>query len=463
MDYREERDSLGTVFVPSDAYYGAQTRRAKDNFPVSDLSFHPRFLISLARIKKCAARVNASLGLIDKDTAEAVVRAAGEVMDGGHADQFPVDVFQTGSGTSTNMNMNEVLATRANEILTGEKRTTHPVHPNDHVNRCQSTNDVIPSAIHMTALDLIRNKLLPALQLLQGELERKAREFSDIHKIARTHLQDAVMITLGQEFSGYAGQTARAAERLQGTQSRLAELTLGGTAVGNGLNAPSGFAGEVIALLAEETGLPFAETTNHFQDQGACDTMVETGGVLKTVGTCLMKIADDVRWLASGPRCGLGEINLPELQPGSSIMPGKINPVLPESVIQVGAQVMGNDTVIGVCGQKANLELCTMFPLLAYNLLQSAEILANSADLFARGCVRGITANRERCEDNVRKSLALVTNLVPHIGYDRGAAIAAKSLEQGRTIEEVALEEGVMSEGELRRILYGESGNASNT
>jgi len=463
MDYREEGDSLGTVFVPWEAYYGAQTRRAEENFPVSDLSFHPRFLTSLALIKKCAARVNASLGLMDKDTAEAVDRAAQEVMDGGHADQFPVDVFQTGSGTSTNMNMNEVLATRANEILTGEKRTTYPVHPNDHVNRSQSTNDVIPSAIHMTALDLIRNKLLPALGLLQGELEAKAGEFANIRKIARTHLQDAVVMTLGQEFSGYAAQTARAAERLQGAQSRLAELTLGGTAVGNGLNAPSGFAGEVIALIARETGLPFAETANHFQAQGACDTMVETGGALKTVGTCLMKIAEDIRWLASGPRCGLGEINLPELQPGSSIMPGKINPVVPESVIQVGAQVMGNDTVIGVCGQKANLELCTMFPLLAYNLLQSAELLANAADLFASGCVRGITANRERCEGNIRRSLALVTNLVPHIGYDRGAAIAAKALEQGRTIEEVARNELEMSEDELRRILYGESGNASNT
>jgi fumarate hydratase class II len=459
MDYREESDSLGTVRVPADAYYGAQTRRAAENFSISNLAFHPLFLRSLALIKRCAARVNQSLGLIDEDRADAVARAAQEVMDGRHTDQFPVDVFQTGSGTSTNMNVNEVIATRANEILTGERRTTRPVHPNDHVNRSQSTNDVFPSAIHMAALSLVRGKLLPSLELLQRSLQDKAGEFADIRKVGRTHLQDAVIMTLGEEFSGYAAQMARAGERIRVAGERLAYLALGGTAVGNGLNAPPGFAGKTIAMIGEETGLPFAEAPNHFEAQGACDTAVEAGAALKTAAVGLIKIADDVRWLASGPRCGLGEINLPELQPGSSIMPGKVNPVVPEAVILAGVQVAGNDATLGLCGQKANFELAATLPLVAYTLLQSIEILANGADLMARKCIRGITANRERCEGNIRRSLAVVTNLTPSIGYDRAAAIAARAHEEGRTIEEVALAENIMPEQELRRVLYGESGS----
>ena len=456
MEYREESDSLGTVRVPRNAYYGAQTQRAVNNFPLSGLRFHPRFLHSLALIKRCAARINASKGLIERETAEVVEKAAREVMQGEHEDQFPVDVFQTGSGTSTNMNMNEVIATRANEILTGEKRTKHPVHPNDHVNRSQSTNDVIPSAIHMAALGLIRDKVLPSVELLQRDLEDKSREFADIKKIGRTHLQDAVIMTLGQEFSGYAGQMARAAERLRDTTQRLARLAIGGTAVGTGLNAPPGFGREMAALISEETGIAFEETPNHFESQGSCDAAVEAGGALKTLGTGLIKIADDIRWLASGPRCGLGEINLPALQPGSSIMPGKVNPVITESVIQAGTQAASNDAALGMCGQRGNFELNTMLPLVAYNLLQSAELLANAADLFARSCVRGITANREQCEANIRKSLAVVTNLVPYIGYDRGAAISARAYKEGRSVEEVALSENVMPEADLRRVLYGE-------
>jgi fumarate hydratase class II len=456
MQHRNESDSLGTVRVPENAYYGAQTQRAVENFPLSGLRFHPRFLRSLALIKQCAARINASRGLIKPEIAEAVQEAAREVMQGEHADQFPVDVFQTGSGTSTNMNMNEVLATRANEILSGEKRTKHPVHPNDHVNRSQSTNDTVPSAIHMAALGLIRDRVLPAVELLQRDLEDKAREFTDIKKVGRTHLQDAVVMTLGEEFSGYAGQMARAAERLRGTSQRLSRLAIGGTAVGNGLNAPPGFGREMTAMISEETGIAFEETPNHFESQGSCDSVVEAGGALKTLAVGLIKIADDIRWLASGPRCGLGEINLPALQPGSSIMPGKVNPVIPEAVIQAGTQAMGNDATLGLCGQRGNFELNTMLPLAAYNLLQSAEILANAADLFAHRCVRGITANREQCEANIAKSLAVVTNLVPHIGYDRGAAIAARAYEEGRTVEEVALSEDIMPEAELRRVLYGE-------
>jgi fumarate hydratase class II len=456
MQYREESDSLGTVRVPVNAYYGAQTQRAVENFPISGLTFHPRFLRSLALIKQCAARVNASRGLIESEIAWAVEKAAREVVWGKHDDQFPVDVFQTGSGTSTNMNMNEVVATRANELLTGEKRTKRPVHPNDHVNRSQSTNDAVPSAIHMAALGLIRDKVLPSVELLQRELEGKTREFAGIRKIGRTHLQDAVVMTLGEEFSGYAGQMARAAERLRGTSRGLARLAIGGTAVGNGLNAPSGFGREMAALISEETGIAFEETPNHFESQGACDAAVEAGGALKTLAAGLIKIADDIRWLASGPRCGLGEINLPALQPGSSIMPGKVNPVIPEAVIQAGTQAAGNDATLGLCGQRGNFELNAMLPLVAHNLLQSAEILANAADLLARRCVRGITANREQCEANIRKSLAVVTNLVPYIGYDRGAAIAARAYEEGRTVEEIALSENVMPEADLRRVLFGE-------
>src|SRR6056297_2170116 len=352
MTTREEADSLGIVHVPESAYYGAQTQRASENFPISRLRFPPVFIRSLALIKQCAARVNQELGLIPEEKAQAIIRAAGEAAEGGMAGQFIVDVFQTGSGTSTNMNMNEVIAARANEILTGRRQTRGAVHPNDDVNRCQSSNDVIPSCIHMAALTSIRQNLLPALAGLQESLEAKAEVFADIKKIGRTHLQDAVVMTLGNEFSGYAGQIDRSIQRLEALQERLSKLALGGTAVGNGLNAHPRFAPLTIAEISRATGIAFSEAPNHFESQGACDGAVEASGALKAAAVSMAKVANDIRWLASGPRCGLGEINLPELQPGSSIMPGKVNPVIPEAIIQACAQVIANDAAITLGGQE---------------------------------------------------------------------------------------------------------------
>jgi len=455
MHSREETDSLGSIQVPADAYYGAQTKRAGDNFQVSRLKLPPVFIHNLALIKKCAAAVNLELELIEPGPARAIIQAAGEVMAGQLDAHFIVDVFQTGSGTSTNMNMNEVIATRANEILTGARKTKGEVHPNDHVNRCQSSNDVIPTALHMAALGALRKDLLPALANLRAKLAEKAEMFAGIGKIGRTHLQDAVVMTLGDEFSGYAGQVKGSIHRLEGVQARLSKLALGGTAVGTGLNAHPEFAAKVIDLISEAAEIPFSETPNHFEAQGACDAAVETSGILKTIAVSLAKVANDIRWLASGPRCGLGEINLPELQPGSSIMPGKVNPVIPESVIQVCAQIVGNDTAITLGGQGGYFELNTMLPLVAHNLLQSIEILSNAANLMADKCIRGITANPDQCTANIKKSLAIVTNLVPHIGYDRAADLAKKAHESNRTIEEVATEENIMAREALREVLYG--------
>jgi fumarate hydratase class II len=455
MSTREETDSLGSIPVPETVYYGAQTRRAEENFAISGLRLPPVFIQSLALIKKCGARVNLSLGLVPEEPAQAIIQAASEVAEGALSDQFVVDVFQTGSGTSTNMNMNEVIAGRANEILTGARRAKDPVHPNDHVNRCQSSNDVIPSATHIAALCLLRRSLLPALNLLLTVLEEKAEEFSGIEKIGRTHLQDAVVMTLGQEFSGYAAQIERSIQRLKGPQERLSKLALGGTAVGTGLNAHSAFARSVIDLINEETGISFSEASNHFEAQAACDAAVETSGMVKTIAVSMGKAANDIRWLASGPRCGLGEIRIPELQPGSSIMPGKVNPVIPEAVIQACAQIIGNDAAITIGGQGGYFELNTMLPLVAYNLLQSIELLANGAEAMAEKCVRGVRANREKCAANIEKSLAIVTNLVPHIGYDRAAELAKKAYENGKTVEAAALQEAVMAPEALREVLYG--------
>jgi fumarate hydratase class II len=346
MKYRKEKDTMGTVLVPETAYYGPQTQRAADNFPIGDLRLPVSFIRALALLKKCAARVNLDLGLLDSKLADAIAAAAQEVIDGQLDDQFVVNVFQTGSGTSTNMNMNEVVACRANETLTGKKSGKSPVHPNDHVNLGQSSNDVIPSVIHIAALMSIRQQLIPALGLLVESLARKAKKFAGIHKIGRTHLQDAVPMLLGQEFSGYARQIELGIKRISAAEERLCELALGGTAVGTGVNAHPEFAARVIALLSKETKMAFQEAANHFEAQAAQDAAVEISGALKTLAVSLVKIANDIRWLASGPRCGLGEINLPSLQPGSSIMPGKVNPVIPEAVIQVAAQVMGNDTTI---------------------------------------------------------------------------------------------------------------------
>jgi fumarate hydratase class II len=453
MKYREEKDTMGTVQVPVDAYYGPQTQRAADNFPISGMTLPHSFIRALALIKKNAAQVNAELNLLDKDFAEAIAEAAGEVLAGELADQFVVDVFQTGSGTSTNMNMNEVLAARANEILTGKRAAKAPVHPNDHVNMGQSSNDVIPSTLHIAALTSINDDLLPAMKRLHQVLLEKSLDFAEVKKIGRTHLQDAVPMTLGHEFSGYARQIELGIERLQDSGKRLAELALGGTAVGSGLNAHPEFAAAVISRVAGHSGIPFVEARNHFEAQAARDAAIETSGALKTLAVSLIKIANDIRWLSSGPRCGLGEMNIPALQPGSSIMPGKINPVIPESVIQVAAQVIGNDTAITLGGQSGNFELNVAIPVIAHNLLQSIQLLTSTVDVFNEKCIKGITADQETCAANIEKSLALVTGFVPHIGYEKAAAIAKKAFETGKTIREVARQEQTLSEELITQIL----------
>lgn len=452
MKTRKEEDALGTVDVPEDVYYGAQTQRAIVNFPVSGLTFPRPFIQALGLIKGGAATANEELGLLDSRLAGAIRNAAREVADGKLDHQFVLDIFQTGSGTSTNMNANEVIAGRANEILTGCRGGKSPVHPNDHVNMGQSSNDVIPSAIHVAALVSIRRDLLPALQSLHQSLERKSREFMDVLKIGRTHLQDAVPVTLGQEFSGYARQVELGIARIRKTEENLAELALGGTAVGTGLNARPGFAARVIALVAEDTGCPFREAENHFEAQAARDAAVETSGALKTVAVSLTKIANDIRWLASGPRCGLGEIDIPSLQPGSSIMPGKVNPVLPEVIVQVAAQVIGNDAAIGLGGMGGAFELNAMMPLIGHNLLQSIRILSSSAGLFAERCIDGITANRDRCASLIEASLALSTYLVPLIGYDRASALSKEAYRTGKTVRETAIEMKLLPEKELAEI-----------
>jgi fumarate hydratase class II len=456
MRYRKEKDTMGTVLVPETAYYGPQTQRAVDNFPIGNLKLPASFIHALALIKKCAARVNLDLGLLDSKLADAIAAAAQEVIDGQLDDQFVVNVFQTGSGTSTNMNMNEVVACRANEILSGKKSGKSPVHPNDHVNLGQSSNDVIPSVIHIAALMSIREHLIPSFKLLRQSLAKKAKQFEKIHKIGRTHLQDAVPMLLGQEFSGYARQIELGIKRTAAAEERLCELALGGTAVGTGVNTHPEFAAKVIALLSSQTNISFQEAANHFEAQAAQDAAVETSGVLKTLAVSLVKIANDIRWLASGPRCGIGEINLPSLQPGSSIMPGKVNPVIPEAVVQVAAQVMGNDTTIMMGGQAGNFELNVMLPVMAYNLLQSIDLLASAADVFVKKCIDGISANEETCAGYIEKSLALATGLVPKIGYDKAAEVSKKAYESGKTIREVLLEEKILSEKEFDDWLKGQ-------
>jgi fumarate hydratase class II len=455
MKYREEKDSMGTVNVPQDAYYGSQTQRAADNFPISGMTLPAEFIQSLALVKRCAAQVNSDLGLLDSKLADAISESAREIVDGQHGDQFIVDIFQTGSGTSTNMNMNEVIASRANEILTGKKGGKSPVHPNDHVNLGQSSNDVIPSVIHISALRRVYDPLIPALQDLHKALLKKTKQFMNVKKLGRTHLQDALPLTLGQEFSGYARQVELGLDRIRAVEPRLAELALGGTAVGSGLNAHPEFARRTIALISDLTGLSFAEAGNHFEAQAAQDAAVETSGALRAIAISFVKIANDIRWLASGPRSGIGEINIPSLQPGSSMMPGKVNPVIPEAVIQVAAQVMGNDTTIMIAGQGGYFELNVMLPVIAHNLLQSITLLASAARVFAEKCILGITANQKACEAYVEKSLALATALLPKIGYDKAAALAKRAYDTGKTIREVALAEKVLSEDELDTLLMG--------
>ena len=452
MKTREEKDSLGSLKIPADAYYGAQTERARQNFMDSGLRLPNGFIRTLAMFKRFAAAVNTELQLLDPEPAEAIMTAALEVMDGKFDQAFVVDLFQTGSGTSTNMNMNEVIASRANELLTDRKGGRVPVHPNDHVNLGQSSNDVIPSVIHVAGLTAIQRELIPALSTLQTALSQKAVEFAKIRKIGRTHLQDAVPIYLGDEFGGYARQVALSLKRVKIASENLRELALGGTAVGNGLNTHPRFAERVIQRLSNHLKIEFMEAVDHFESQSAKDASVELSGTLKTVAVSLTKIASDIRMLASGPRCGLGEIQIPSLQPGSSIMPGKVNPVIPESVLQIAAQVIGNDLTITLAGQGGHFELNVMMPIIAYNLLQSISILSVGARSFGEKCIQGVTADLEKCALYVDKSLALVTYLVPKLGYDKAAAISKKAHASGKRIAEIVLEEGILTQDELTRI-----------
>jgi fumarate hydratase class II len=449
---RIERDSMGEMEVPADALYGAQTARALHNFPVSGLRLPRPFLRALGMIKERAARVNLELELLDRQRALAIMEGAEEVITGALDAHFPLDVFQTGSGTSTNMNANEVIANRACQLL-GEPIGGRAVHPNDHVNLGQSSNDVFPTALHLAAAVEIRHTLVPALFALQEALGEKAGAFDEIVTIGRTHLQDAVPVRLGQVFSGYARQVALAIRRLDAAVEGLCELPLGGTAVGTGLNTHPEFPGRVIQGLAEVTGLPLRKAANHFEAQGARDAAVAASGALRGIAVALSKIAGDIRLLGSGPRCGLGELVLPAVQPGSSIMPGKVNPVMAESLIQACAQVLGNDAAVALGGLHGQLELNVMQPLIAHNLLQSIGLLANAAGLFTERCVRGLEADRRRCEALIEQSLAMVTALAPRIGYDRAAALAKKAHETGRTVREVAREERLLPEEELARLL----------
>ena len=451
--HRTEKDSMGEVRVPAKAYYGAQTQRAFENFPVSGVRMPMPVVYAAAMIKGFAAEVNAGLKLLDPSPAEAISRAAREVLEGKFDDQFVLDVFQTGSGTSTNMNVNEVLANRANELLGKPPGSNSPVHPNDHVNRCQSSNDVIPSAIRIAARRELSERLVPALALLRDTLSAKAKEFSDVLKIGRTHLQDAVPVTLGQEFSGYASQIDHGIRRVRATFADLEELPLGGTAVGTGLNAHPEFGARTIAEVASATGIPFRPAENRFEAMGAQDPLVHASGALKGVAASLVKISHDIRLLSSGPRCGIGEIDLPSLQPGSSIMPGKVNPVILEVAIQAGAQVIGNDVVVTLGGSLGVLELNVMLPVMARNLLESIGLLASTGTLLSERCVSGISPNRERCRDLIEQSLAMVTPLAVKIGYDRAAELAHEAYHTGKTIRAILTEKRVLPQGEIDRIL----------
>jgi fumarate hydratase class II len=442
-EYRIEHDTMGEVRVPADALWAAQTQRAVENFPVSGRGLEPPHVHALARIKAAAARVNDSLGVLDAELAGAIEAAATAVAQGEYDDQFPVDVFQTGSGTSSNMNMNEVVAAIASARL-GRK-----IHPNDHVNASQSSNDVFPSSIHLAAVDGVSHDLLPALRHLGFALEAKADEFSSVVKAGRTHLMDATPVTLGQEFSGYAAQVQYGIERLGGLLPRLAELPLGGTAVGTGINTPPGFAAAVIERLREETKLPLTEARNHFEAQGARDALVETSGQLRTIAVGLFKIANDIRWMGSGPRAGLRELALPDLQPGSSIMPGKVNPVVCESVRQVCAQVIGNDAAVGFAGSAGDFELNVMLPVMARNLLESIRLLAAASRLLADRCVRGLVANEDVCRSYAEGSPSIVTPLNRYLGYEEAAAIAKQALATGASIRSVVIERGHVATGRL--------------
>jgi fumarate hydratase, class II len=455
MTTRTESDSLGEMQVPADALYGAQTQRAVENFPISDLRFPRSFIAALGMIKKAAAETNMELGLLDPDVARSISDAADEVIRGDHDAHFVVDIFQTGSGTSTNMNANEVLANRAVQLRAGagDPASAGGVHPNDHVNAGQSSNDVIPTAMQVAACMGIRGDLIPALEQLRDALQRKAQEFDDIVKSGRTHLMDATPVRLGQEFGGYAAQVEFGIERLRAAERDLAELPLGGTAVGTGINTHPDFARRAIARIAASAGTEFREARNHFERQGTRDTIVYAHGAMNTIAVSLMRIANDIRWLGSGPRAGLNEITLPAIQPGSSIMPGKVNPVIPEAVTMVAAQVMGNNTTITVGGQGSWFELNVMMPVMAHALLQSVSLLSRASVVFAEKCIDGITANEDRCRELLEGNLSLATALAPRIGYDEAAAVAKQAFREGRTARDVARERRVLPAAELEEVL----------
>jgi fumarate hydratase class II len=446
---RTEKDSMGTMQVPDDALYGASTQRAVLNFPVSGHRMPVRFLEGLALVKLAAAEANRALGKLPPAKADAIAAVCAEILAGQHAGQFPVDVFQTGSGTSTNMNMNEVIANRASQLAGEPLGSRRPVHPNDDVNLGQSSNDVIPAALHVSVAVALRGDLRPALVRLQGALAAKAQAFAGIVKIGRTHLMDAVPMTLGQEFSGYAAQVGKAVERVDRAVAALQELAVGGTAVGTGINCHPEFAGRVCAILAERTGIPFREAANHFEAQGGRDDAVEVAGLLSAVAAALTKVANDIRLLGSGPRSGLQEIRLPATQPGSSIMPGKVNPVMSEMLVQACIHVQGQATTVALCGRDGHFELNVTLPLLAFALHESVRILANAARVFAEACVDGIEADAARCRELVDRSLMLVTALNPHIGYDRAAEVAKQAYQEGKSLREVVLARGLMTPAAL--------------
>lgn len=450
---RVERDSMGEMSVPESALYGASTQRAVLNFPISGYRFSRPFIRALGLIKWAAAQANHDLGLLDAERSALIVQAAEEVVDGKLDEHFPLDIFQTGSGTSTNTNANEVIANRCAQLAGKPVGSRELVHPNDHVNMGQSSNDVIPSAIHISGAEQLKNCLVPALEKLHDTFEGKAKEFWDIIKIGRTHLMDATPVRLGQEFSGYAQQVAYAKERAQKAIEVLRELALGGTAVGTGLNRHVGFPGKVMRHIEQRTGIKFYEAKNHFEAQGGKDAVVETSGQLKTIAVSLFKIANDIRLLGSGPRCGIGEILLPATQPGSSIMPGKVNPVMCESMMMVCAQVVGNDATMTWSGANGNLELNVMMPVMAHALLESIRLLTHVVDVFCQKCVTGIVANKARCQELVELSMAMVTSLTPKTGYDRAAEIAKESMKTGKTVRQICLEKKVLPKTELDHAL----------
>jgi fumarate hydratase class II len=450
---RIETDSLGEIEVPADVLYGASTRRAVLNFPISGRRFPRAFIRALGLIKWAAAEANLELGRMDELRTGLIARAAEEIISGKLDDHFPIDVFQTGSGTSTNMNANEVISNRCAQLAGNPLGSKDPVHPNDHANMSQSSNDVIPSTIHVAVACSIFNELMPALDRLESSLKRKTMEFWDVIKIGRTHLMDATPIRLGQEFSGYAKQIEHSRLRTGNAIAAIEELAIGGTAVGTGINCHPAFAGIVMRHLWNRTGITFREARNHFEAQSAVDGLVQASGEIRTIAVSLFKIANDIRWLASGPRCAIGELVLPETQPGSSIMPGKVNPVMSEMLMQVCSQVVGNDTVVTWAGARGNFELNTMLPLIAWNLLESIRLLTNAVETFRVKCIDGLLADKEQCSEFVEKSFALATSLVPSIGYDRAAEIARESVKSGKTIREICIEWNVLPEEELHAAL----------